>query len=460
MAVALGPIPCPSNIMARFALCKLRPTLDLDSHTLCATSMDHMSVAGPPQGLRRSRTLELATSAGLSLFLLTACGTSGSTTRPTAEPSSFAIDNELDAVACATSTHCVAVGRSHSYSPFAYRTLIEESTGGAWAIVSSPSSPSGLGSTLYDVTCPSANLCIAVGKNQDSASTPTTLIEQNAGAGWTIVPSPNPTSFGAPYGVLNGVTCASAVDCIAVGVYESDNGLSQPLIEENRGSGWAIVPSPGTGTGDALVDVACTPAAARCFAVGFAGDQTGELIMQRTNDGDWAVVYQTVAPPCQSGTTCIRVGYLDDVTCSGAGICIAVPGFLEYGGGGWSEAGAGSAAGTLPSRLTCGSVDCIGAAALPAGGIRIEQWTSGSWSSLATLMLNGTDLYQLVARDIACAGIYCVVVGQQYVGPGASGPSKTLVAEGQSSQWAIVRSPNVTGELATASTAQLAEGAT
>ena len=427
-----------------------RPSrISLDLHTLCPAPVDNES-----QKLRRSRALELATSAGLSLVLLAACGTFGSAIRSPAQPGSPAIDNELDAVACATPTHCVAVGRSHSYGPFVYRTLIEDSTGGAWAIVSSPSSHSGVGSRLNDVTCPSANLCIAVGFNQDAGSTPTTLIEQNNGGGWTIVPSPNPTSFGAPYGVLNAVTCVSAVDCIAVGDYDSDSGLPQPLIEEDRGNGWVIVPSQGTATGDRLLDVDCATAAS-CFAVGSAGDQTGELIVQRTDDGDWAIVYHTVAPPCPSGTTCIRVGYLDDVTCSGADICIAAPGSLEYAGGRWSEAGAGSAAGMLPSRLTCRPVDCIGAASLPAGGIVIEQGSPESWSPLATLTLNGADRYQLVAADIACAGRHCVVVGRKYVGgvAMASGPSETLIAEGQGSQWAIVRSPNVTGNLGTAPTA-------
>jgi hypothetical protein len=397
-------------------------------------------VACLPRGLRRSRTLELATSVGLVLVLLTACDTSAGTTRPTAQPGSTAIDNELDALACPTSTHCVAVGQSHSYSPFAYRTLIEESVGGTWAVVSSPSSPSGLGSTLHDVTCPSANLCIAVGKNEDSASTPTTLIEQNTGGGWTVVPSPNPTSFGAPYGVLSGVTCASAVDCIAVGVYESDNGLSEPLIEENRGSGWVIVPSPGTGTGDLLNDVACT-GAGTCYAVGSAGDQTGDLIMHRTNDGFWAIVYHTIAPPCPSGTTCIRVGYLDDVTCSSAGTCIANPGFLEYAGGEWSVLGTGSAVGTLPSRVTCASLDCVGATSVPNGGMLIEEETSGTWSTLATVAAPDPGwLYPLVPNDIACArGVHCVVVG--WISGDSTGPKRTLIAEGTGSQWAIVRSP-------------------
>jgi hypothetical protein len=414
---------------------------------LCATSVDRGSVVVPLRGWGRSRTLALATSAGLSLLLLTACGTSGSTTGPTAEPGSTAVDNELDAVACPTSTHCVAVGGSHSYGPNAYRTLIEESTGGAWAIVPSPSSASGLGSTLYDVTCPSPNLCIAVGKNEDFASTPTTLIEQNTGGGWRVVPSPNPTSYGAPYGVLNSVTCVSPVDCIAVGVYLSDKALSQPLIEENRGSGWVIVPSPGTGTGDVLNDVACT-GAGTCYAVGSAGEQTGDLIMQRTNDGVWAIDYHTIAPPCPSGTTCIRVGYLDDVTCSSAGTCIANPGFLEYAAGEWSVRGTGSAGGTLPSRVTCDLLDCVGATSLPNGGILIEEETSGVWSTLAALAAPEPGwLHPLVPNDIACAhGAHCVVVG--WISAESTGPKRTLIAEGTGSQWAIVSSPNVTGDFA------------
>ncbi len=147
------------------------------------------------------------------------------------------------------------------------------------------------------------------------------------------------------------------------------------------------------------------------------------------------------------------MGYLDDVTCSGAGACIA-NGFLEYAGEQWSEVGTGSAGERLPSRVTCGSLDCVGTASVSGGGILIEQRTSGSWSALATLMLSGIDLYQLVANDIACAGAHCVVVGSQSVGGVAiaSGLSETLIAEGQGSQWAVVSSPNVTGDSAIAST--------
>jgi hypothetical protein len=405
--------------------------------------------------MKPSRALALAASAGLTPLLLTACGTSGISS-PTAEPTSTAINSELDGVACATPTHCVAVGESHTYSPFAYRTLIEDSTGGAWAIVPSPSSPTRLGSRLNDVTCPSPNLCIAVGYNQDAASTPTTLIEENSGSGWTIVPSPNPTSFGAPYGVLKGVTCISASDCIAVGAYDSDSASSLPLIEEERGNGWTIVPGMGSGTGDLLEDVAC-PSVATCFAVGSAGDQTGDLIMQRANDGQWTIAYDSFAPPCASGKTCIRLGGLDDVSCSSAASCIATGfGFLDYAGGRWADTSDASETGTLPSHLTCGPDDCTGASPLEDGGILIEQRRSGYWSSVATLKLNVADLYVLVTADIACSGTHCVVVGSQSIGgvAMASDSSQTLIAEGQGSQWAVVPSPNVPFNLASPSTAQ------
>jgi hypothetical protein len=324
--------------------------------------------------------------------------------------------------------------------------MIEESTAGAWSIVPSPSSPTGLGSTLNDVTCPSANLCIAVGKNENATSTPTTLIEQNTGDGWTIVPSPNPTSFGAPYGVLNGVTCASAVDCIAVGVYDSESGLGQPLIEENRGSGWVIVPSPVTRTDDVLVDVTCMTAA-RCFAVGSTGGQTGDLVMQRSGDGGWAIVYRATAPPCASGTPCIRIGGLDDVACSRAGTCIASGiGHLESTGGDWSTPGAVSTGENLPSRVTCGAHDCIGAGTSAEGEVQIDEDTDGTWSPLTTLTHANAWRYSFLSNDIACAsGDHCVVVGWWAFD---QGPRKTLIVEGSDRQWKFVSSPNMTHNLA------------
>src|SRR2546422_10848534 len=62
-----------------------------------------------------------------------------------------------------------------------------------------------------------------------------------SGPGWSIVNSPNASS--AQY--LQGVTCASATDCWAVG-YDKGTGVQQTLIERWNGTAWATVTSANT----------------------------------------------------------------------------------------------------------------------------------------------------------------------------------------------------------------------
>jgi hypothetical protein len=61
------------------------------------------------------------------------------------------------------------------------------------------------------------------------------LFEHYTGSSWTTVRTPTPSP-----GRLNGVTCASAADCWAVG-FSGGVGNNQPLIEHYAGSSWAIV---------------------------------------------------------------------------------------------------------------------------------------------------------------------------------------------------------------------------
>lgn len=73
---------------------------------------------------------------------------------------------------------------------------------------------------------------------------------------WSIQSSPNRP--GPSLGDLNGVSCVSATDCIAVGAVSGDPSES-PLIESWNGSTWTIVPSPGEASGvNVLSGVSCT----------------------------------------------------------------------------------------------------------------------------------------------------------------------------------------------------------
>ena len=152
----------------------------------------------------------------------------------------------------------------------------------AWGAVSSPTAP-GQVSGLAGVTCFSASDCWAVGFSGTPANVnpigeiDSTLIEKDTSNGWSIVPSPNPP--GSQGSDLYGVTCVSATDCWAVGDYFTDNTTmyTQPLIEQDTGSGWSIVssPSPPGSQESALQGVACA-GASDCWAVGNYSNNTAD----------------------------------------------------------------------------------------------------------------------------------------------------------------------------------------
>jgi hypothetical protein len=243
-------------------------------------------------------------------------------------------DDYLQAVTCATASQCWAVGYSWEGGD-AYQTLIEEWSGSAWTIVSSPNTPDGTFNMLQSVTCASVSECWAVGYINPSAAGQT-LIEEWDGVAWSIVPSPNTSSTQG--NTLNGVTCASTSDCWAVG--EGDNTFAQTLIEHWDGSKWSLISSPNlsSGANDYLQSVACASTSV-CWTVGVAVVRgVSQTLIEQWAGTKWAIV----ASP-NSGT---NVGNaLKDVTCASAADCWAVGNYNP--GGGTSQ--------TLVERMTGGS---------------------------------------------------------------------------------------------------------
>jgi hypothetical protein len=91
-----------------------------------------------------------------------------------------------------------------------------------------------------------------------------------AGTGSAGSPSAGPPAAKAVKHVdfLNGVSCASAANCTAVGdYYRTAAGPQVTLVERWNGTAWRIEPSPGTGRGVTLDSVPC-PGATSCTAVG------------------------------------------------------------------------------------------------------------------------------------------------------------------------------------------------
>jgi hypothetical protein len=214
----------------------------------------------------------------------------------------------LTAVSCVSAAACTAVG-GYKNRAGDFVSLAERWDGGRWAIQATPNPPGG-SVTLDAVSCPSANVCTAVGYYANDLP----LVERWDRAGWVIQPSPNPSV--ADQTNLSGVSCTSASACIVVG----SNG-DMTLAERWDGTRWTIQPTPNPPGGfDQLYGVSCAMASA-CTAVGVQeppGDGDAPLA-ERWNGTRWAVqptpiprteyVDGLLGVSCATTSTCTALSY-------------------------------------------------------------------------------------------------------------------------------------------------------
>ena len=222
--------------------------------------------------------------------------------------------NQLGGVSCTGATNCVAVGYDTDGSGVS-QTLIETWDGTAWSITSSPDpGPTGTYDNLDAVSCASSISCMAVGTPNEGATTQT-LIESWNGTAWSVTPSPDPGTTNQLYSV----SCSNATSCVAVGTDETSS-TNSTLVESWNGTAWSVTPSPSPGPTLALSGVSCTDAA-NCVAVGeyYGGrNQTNQTLIESWNGTTWSVT------PSPSKYKNDAENFLKAASCTGATGCIAV----------------------------------------------------------------------------------------------------------------------------------------
>jgi hypothetical protein len=211
-------------------------------------------------------------------------------------------------VSCA-SGNCTAVGFYHEAVKNGKTVpLAERSNGKTWEVQATPN-PAGAEETyLEGVSCASATSCMAVGEYFTSTGV-RIFSEQWNGKVWTLQGTPEPEK--ATVSELKGISCASTTSCIAVGYYATASENELPLYEQWNGKVWKVEQSVGGAKKGVLAGVSCTSASA-CTAVG--GSSEGSLA-ERWNGKTWQV--QTVPAPqgflravsCPSASACTTVGY-------------------------------------------------------------------------------------------------------------------------------------------------------
>jgi len=194
-----------------------------------------------------------------------------------------------------------------------------------WADEPSTAPSSSKSDWLKDVSCPSAGNCIAVGAYVNSTSGNTAVAaERWNGASWTPITPPAPAGT---YSELQGVSCVTTTNCLAVGSALPAANSARPLIMKWNGSAWSEV-SAGSqvpaGYQNYLNDISC-PAANSCEAVGYSAPASGPskpLAMHW--DGTAWTVRSSAVPNWSGGEPAQESSALEAVSCASTTACKAV----------------------------------------------------------------------------------------------------------------------------------------
>jgi hypothetical protein len=225
----------------------------------------------------------------------------------------------LNAVSCTSSTACTAVG-SFENSAEEYVPLAEKWNGTAWSAQEPPAPKGTKSSALDDVSCTSSTACMAVGEFTNSSEKSVPFAEKWNGTAWSVQEPPTPK--GAEISYLDGVSCTSATECIAIGF--SWIGSNLPFADKWNGTTWSLqeLPTPKGGGSIEMFRVSCTSSTA-CAAVGefFKGSAYVPLA-EKWNGTEWSLQ----EPPAPTGAT---YSNLISVSCTASIECTAVGYFVN-----------------------------------------------------------------------------------------------------------------------------------
>lgn len=231
--------------------------------------------------------------------------------------------SSLAGVTCTSASDCVAIGSAED--ELEQKTpLVLRWDGTSWTTQAAPGPEGSIAAELDDVACASASSCIAVGSYYDQQEVKHALSMTWDGEAWSLRSVPEPT--GAGLSELSAVSCVGSADCVGVGSFVNGSEVTKTLAVAWNGSAWSIdaTPEPEGAELSQLEDISCRPSEA-CTAVGqyiHSGEEK-TLALRRNTAGEWSLQ----ATPNQAGALSRA---LTSVSCSGGAHCTAV-GVVEQG---------------------------------------------------------------------------------------------------------------------------------
>jgi hypothetical protein len=289
------------------------------------------------------------------------------------------LDAVVDSVSCASAGNCGAGGTYEDRfgNRFAFVvSQVNDAWGKAQKVRGTIILKNGNFAEVSSVSCASAGNCGAGGFYRDSAGIDQAWVVSEKNGTWgkaEEVPGTAALNVARGNGGVNSVSCASAGNCSAGGVYTNAARQDQAFVVSEKNGTWGKAEQvPGLVSSDAGVDSVSCVSAGNCSAGGFGGHQTsrsdGVFVVSQKN-GIWGHA-QNIGGLGNTGAS------IASVSCGSAGNCGA-GGFGGIAGEAFiagERNGIVGAAQAVPGLATLGgggaitSMSCASAGDCTAGG--------------------------------------------------------------------------------------------
>jgi hypothetical protein len=306
---------------------------------------------------------------------------------------------ETDSVSCASAGNCSA-GGEYTDGSDAEQAFVASQVSGTWgAAIEVPGIAAlnkGMLSQVESVSCAAAGNCSAGGYYYDSFGASQAFVASQVNGTWgSAIELPGTATLNAGGNAqVNSVSCPSAGNCTAGGTYASSSGKTQAfVVREVNGTWRAATEVRGTAAlnagGAAAIDSVSCASAANCTAGGMYTNSLGRLqaFVVSLVSGSWHAA--TEVP----GTALLNLGgaaAISSVSCASAGNCGAGGYYTDLLGrmqafvasqvaGTWGSAVEvpGTAALNAGGAAQVDSVSCVTAGSCAAGGEYADSSTRG-----------------------------------------------------------------------------------
>jgi hypothetical protein len=237
---------------------------------------------------------------------------------------------EIVSVSCASAGNCSA-GGFYIDSSGNNQAFVVSQVNGKWE-KAKPLNRGGFNAEVGSVSCASAGNCSAGGVYTDSSGNFAAFVVSQADGTWGTakqVPGLAALDTGQNSDTLS-VSCASAGNCSAGGFYATTTAEC-PFVVSQVGGTWGTAEGiPGcSGPAGTTFSVSCA-SAGNCSAGGFYGNSSGSLVAFVVSEvgGAWGTAEIVPAPNPASGAA------IHPVSCASAGNCSAAGSYTDSSGHG------------------------------------------------------------------------------------------------------------------------------